>query len=741
VSSRKISAEIELPVAATLKIASLRVREGMSEHQEAEVEVASNEDVDFEPALTQPATLRLLINGQVVRRWTFKLAAAAYERVASGSRRYRLSLRDSLWFLRFVKATRKFRNTNTKAIVDTILGEGRVSVDWRLTRESWERNYCVQYRETNLDFVRRLLEFEGIYHTFDEDGVLGLADRSQASPPVEEAAYFELLDSAEALAHGQSGIHSFRMGARVAPGKATVHDFDWKKPSVDLRRSAEDDEFQELEVYDYPVGYREEAEGVFLAQIRLEALRVPARFAEGRASVPSFAPARMFTFGAAAGEDFAGEWLLTRVEHAFVDPRFEADEGNVKEAEPSYQNTFRVIPLEVPFRPPLVTPQPTVAGVHTAMVRGPAGEEIHTDKFGRFRGQFHWDREAKSTDDDSRWLRMLQEPATSITLARVGWEMSVGYIDGDPERPIGLARNINGVMLPTYTQPANKSRMTIRTQSYPGGGGYNELRLEDVAGSMHFDIRAERDYMGVVKRDRIEKIGSNHLHTVKAKFKHGVGRNQTVFIGGNSDTDLTGTHGGNIAGNRSKSVGGSENIDVGTSMVENVSGNDTESVGADRITNADGGVNRTVTETFKREIGGDWTIRAEAPIQLRTGTFTEEVGGSKITVAAAAGIAQAVTGTLEVDVGGSVTKTAGNNVSTSTQKTTITIGGSANFNAGKRIEIVGKTVELVARSSFTIAGGGGSITLTPGGIEMSGDVKLDAGTTITVTGSPDNITR
>jgi type VI secretion system secreted protein VgrG len=740
VTSRKIEVELSLPLAATLRVASLRVTEGMSEHCEAEVEVSTNEDVDFQPALTQPATVRLIVEGAVRRQWSLATSSAVFLGITSGTRRYRISLRDALWFSRFVKNTRKFRNTTGKDIAAKILAEGRVAASWALTRETWERKYCVQYRETNLDFVLRLLEFEGIYHTFDENGVLLLADRSQASPPVDGASYFELLDGAGALAQGQEGIHAFRKGARIAPGKATVHDFNWKKPSLDLRASAEAEVFSELEVYHSPTGYREAAEGAFLAQIRLEALRAGASFVEGRGSVASFAPARVFTFGPAAGDDFSGEWLLTRVEHTFVDPRFSTDTRTAGPSAPSYENAFRAIPRDVPFRPPLRTPRPTVAGVHTAMVRGPVGEEIHTEKHGRFKAQFHWDREAKGTDEDSRWVRMLQEPSTSITLARVGWEMSVGYIDGDPERPIGLARNINGVMLPTYAQPGNQSRMTIRTQSYPGGGGYNELRLEDSAGAMHFDIRAERDYVGVVKRNRVERIGNDHVQTCKAKLGRGVGRDQTLFIGGDSVTSCTGTLGLAVADDRTKTVDGNERIEAGRSVIEDVSSDDEEKVGADRTTTADRGIVRVVEEKLTRKFDADHTILAKGPIQLRTGRFTEIVGGSKSTTASGAGIQQAVTGALTVTVDGSVTRVAGDSVTTSAKSSVVTIEGSATLGAGKRVELVGKVVELEAKSRISLSAANLSITLTPGCAAMTGNVKLDAGTTITVTGTPDEIT-
>jgi type VI secretion system secreted protein VgrG len=638
--------------------------------------------------------------------------------------------------LRFTRSIRKFRNTNTKDIVSTILREGGVAASFRLSRaQTWQRNYCVQYRETNLDYVLRLLEFEGIYYHFDEDGVLILGDRSEASPPVDGTSYFELLTGADAMSDNEPGIYALRRGAKVTAGKATVHDYDWKKPSADLRRSAEAADFQELEVYSYPAGYREEAEGALLAQMRLEALRVPARVSEGRSSVPSFAPARLFTFGSAAGESFAGEYLLMHLTHEYRDPRFFGQPGG-----PSYRNLFRAIPRDVPFRPPLATARPTVAGVHTVMVRGPAGEEIHTNQYGQFKAQFHWDREAKSNDEDSRWVRVLQESAASLTLARVGWEMSVAYIDGDPERPMGIARNINGVMLPTYGQPANRSVMTIKTQTYPGGGGYNELRLEDAASRMTFDIRAQRDMTGVVRNDRSERIGNDHRTVCKAIYTHGVGRNQSVSIGANSTTTCTGVHGTSVKGSRSKSVDGNETIRADLTGAERHDANDHEEVGADRNTTAETGVARTVTLKLTRDIGADYTINAGGAVECNTSALTETIGGSKTTTAGGA-IQQAVTGPHTVEIGGNMTRNGSGGVGASANATTISVGTSATMTAGKKVTLHGKVIELVGESKLGFSAGGLSIELQPSGVTVKGTVKLDAGTKIVVTGNPDNITK
>ena len=573
-STRTMSFDLELGIDQPFSLVSCKVTEGISQLTRAEVIIAARDELDVSKVLTTAASLRIRLDGHEARKWTLKVGGLAFRGVEQDSLRFQLDLHDPFWLLRFTQNTRKFRNLTTEAIVTKILTECGVPFAWTTTRPCDERNYCVQYHETNLAFISRLLEFEGIYYTTDPDGTLTFADASGASPDL--PGTFDLLDASGALDRDSVGVHDFRRGARVTSGKSTVNDWDWKKPQSNLIATSSADGDTDLEVYEYPTGYRNVPQGSALAKLRVEALRAGAHFVEGRGNAPSFAPAHIFTFD--GDPAFAGDYLLTKIEHEMHTPGFDAANAT------TYENRFEAIPRAVSFRPQLVTPQPTIAGNHTAMVRGPIGEEIHTDKYGRFRAQFHWDREAKSTDDDSRWMRMLQESATSMTLARVGWEVSAGYIDGDPDRPIGIARHINGVMTPTYGTPANHTRMTIRTPSYPGGLGYNELRMEDVAGSMHMDMRAERDLNAKVENDKTETIGNNETHIVSKSFEHNIDRHQKVHIGAVSDTTVNKQDRLTVLNDRIMIVGGNENVDVKKEYTVTIGNNDTEKVGGSRIT-------------------------------------------------------------------------------------------------------------------------------------------------------------
>jgi type VI secretion system secreted protein VgrG len=602
--------QLRLEGIGDVSVVAAVVREGLSQRTQARLEVASTTPLDLGDTLAEP--LRLFVAGSQERWWTLVLGAARFAGDRDGSFRYLLDLYDAAWLLRFAKNTRKFRKQSAQQIVSKVLDECGVDHRWQLTGTPAVRNYCAQYRETNLAFVERLLEFEGIYYRFESDGTMVLGDDSRASEALSDDP-FELIEAAGAMDRGELGVHVLKKVARLEPGAVTLADYNWKTPKVLLRATALGDSHGDLEVYDYPAGFRKPDQGESLAQRRIEALRVPARQIHGRGNVLAFAPERSLTLASSCGEMFEGERLILEVEHAFVagdiEPvALEADTFELA-AGAGYENRFALLARDQPFRPPLETPRPRVGGTHTAMVRGPGGSEIHTDKYGRFRAQMHWDREATGTDADSRWVRKLQESATSMGLARNGWEMFLHYIDGDPERPIGVARAINGVMPPEYGLPASKNLMSIKTPSSPASGGYNEIKMDDSAGAQQIAVRAEKDLDQLVKNDRSESVGHDEQHEVGVDLARQVSGSQNITVGGNSDASFGEDHDITIGGDRSKSVAASERITVGGGKRDRIGGDDDETVGGVRLTIAGslsppdiGAMAKSAAQTFTRQL-------------------------------------------------------------------------------------------------------------------------------------------
>lgn len=719
----------------TFAAVSARVVEGMSELGGAWVEVSVGTDLDFEPFLEADGTLIITQGGFEIRRFTMRLASCRFIDEESGHLRYELELRPSFWFARLDKNVRKFRDQPTEKIVSTILGESSVPHSWKTTRTSNSRPYEVQYRETNLAFVSRLLEFEGFYYTFDPDGTMVIADASGGSPDVEGGAEYTLIEAADALSHGELGITYFERGANVAPGKATVNDYNWKTPALSLLASATGAKDTFLEVYDYPVGYRDKGTGEMLAKLRVEALTAQKRYVEGKGTVAAFAPAHIFSFSHEEAASFSGRYCLVHVEHTY------REEAGVMK----YENAFRAIPADVPFRPAVVTPRPTVDGNHTVMVRGPAGEEIHTDQYGRAKVQFHWDREGKGTDEDSRWMRVAQEISTSIALARVGWEMSVAYIDGDPTRPIGLARQINGQMVPTYQQPGFKNRMTIKTETYPGKDGFNELRMEDSSGAMTMDWHAQKDWRAIIEHDRTETIGVNLTQYVAAESARTVEKNQQVSIGGNQTRKIGGNVIGKVELDRTHSVGGNEDIKSASEGGLTVTGNDIENVGGSRMSRVGnsetGAIDRAVQESFTRIVGGASIHLAEGNIAHEGGeSLIEVAGGSKLTVATEQSIKQSVADKLGTFVTGFVLRKSLGDMSVSAKKTEVNVNASATFASAERMELRSKEIELVSSASITLKAGALEIKMTPSEVSFKGPLKKKSNTKITVRGNGEKLT-
>ena len=727
-------------------VVAAHIDERLSTTTTARVEIASTVPLELDDVLEKDATLLVAPFGLPERRFTLRVGHVDFLRIVDGSMRYAVQLFPAFWLLRFTQNQRKFRNLSAEAIISKILGEHQVAHRFELDRPTETRKYCVQYRETNLDFIHRLLEFEGIYYAFDDDGTMVLSDRSPSADPVPGQSVFDLIELGGAMQWTSIGIRELKKGRKVVSGAATVNDHNWKKPKVSLLASAAASEDAELEIYDYPVGFRREDQGAVLAKRRLEAYRVEASHVKGVGNAHTFGPGRTFTFGPLASSRFAGEYLLVGVQHRYRNGKFEHTAENAEATGITYENEFHAIPKEVPFRPPLVTPEPHIAGTHTAMVRGPSGEEIHTDSHGRFRAQFHWDREANGSDEDSRWLRNAQEVGTGTALARVGWEQSVAYLNGDPDRPIGVARNINGHMVPEYAQPVNKTRHAMKSPSYPSAsGGFNELRMDDIAGMMKMEWQAEKDHIIGVDNDRTEKIGGNETRSVATSFSATVGHDQSVTIGGNLKNNVGNDYILAVENDREKSVGADEIVKVTKVLSLSVGGEEVEKITGNRKVDAAeeaGSITRQIQRALTRE-AAEWIVKGDGNVELTVqDTLTETVAAAKTVEVIEGGISVRVGGKCEVKVTEDVSRVVATRMGYSAKETTIDVGADATLFAGEKITINGDAVILEAKSSLELRSGSVALKLGASSAAISGKMLIDAPSgKIRVSGNPDILTK
>ncbi|MGH7295684.1 MAG: type VI secretion system Vgr family protein, partial [Polyangiaceae bacterium] len=340
-------------------------------------------------------------------------------------------------------------------------------------------DYCVQYQETDLAFVSRLLEENGIYYFLEagDDGTLSLVvcDDSTACAPIAGDSTLKMRGLGTTA--DDDAILEVRGESRaVVSGKFVLRDYNFKTPQVDMTATAAGSSHTDFEVYDYPGRYLDPGDGNRLAKMRLQAEQAPSHTLALTLNCTRVSVGRKLTVSGSAASD--GDWLVTSVVHEFV----AGEEGEGGTRNNRYTCEAELIPATVPFRPARVTPRQVIEGPQTAAVVCPAGsqpEEIHTEENGQCKVQFHWDLVGKNDDKSTAWMRVAQlQTSGSMMLPRIGWEVVVEFLEGDPDRPIVTGRLYNGAFMPPYALPEGKTRTSIQTASTPGGGGSNEIRFE-----------------------------------------------------------------------------------------------------------------------------------------------------------------------------------------------------------------------------------------------------------------------
>jgi type VI secretion system secreted protein VgrG len=465
--------------------------------------------------------------------------------------RYSATMVPWLWLLTRSSDSKIFQNLSVPEIVQKIFGKPdfqSYSFKMNLQGSYTPKEYCVQYRETDFNFVSRLLEQEGIFYFFEhEDGnhtmVLGDSPQEHKLCPGQGTVKCQSVLSRVRVEEDM--IATLGRLQEIMVGKYTVKDFNFKMPSTDLKVEVPGKQRLgpgELEFYDYPADYTIRAEGETVANLRMQAEEAKITTITGSSSCRVFSSGYRFVLDGHYRDDMNNRaYVLKSVNHWASEPAGSSGD----EAEVAYVNSFVCIPWDVPFRPPMLTPKPLIGGVQTAIVTGPAGEEIYTEEFGRVKVQFHWDREGKKDDKSSCWIRVGQLWAGSswggVYLPRIGQEVIVDFLEGDPDRPIIVGCVYHGENKPHYDLPDHKTRSTIRSESSTGGDGYNEIRLEDKKGEEHFYLHAQRNHDIIVEKNLHRWVGEeSHLMTIKDQLED-VGGDNHLHVGGDLNEKVDGT--------------------------------------------------------------------------------------------------------------------------------------------------------------------------------------------------------
>jgi len=510
----------------------------------------------------------------------------------------------------------------------------------------------------------------------------------------------------------------------IRPDKVTTDAFNFKKPDLDLASEAEGPDDPGLEIYEYPGLYDVPADGSGLMNMGLERWQSGRKQAWGQGRCVRQTAGQLFTLGQHPRDDFNREFMLTRIEHFGSQPLMgEVTDG----ASMGYENRFLCMPSDVPYRPPQRSPKPTVNGVQTAVVVGPSGEEIHTDEHGRVKVQFHWDREGKNDDKSSCWIRVAQAWAGTswgaMFIPRIGNEVVVTFLEGDPDRPLIVGSVYHGTNVPPYGLPDNKTKSTIKTNSSAGGEGSNELCFEDKKGEEEIFLHGQKDWNTVIENDATQEVKNDELLKVGNNRMKEVVKDQGEKVGGNKAIAVDGNHDEQIKGNETQKVGGNAKRTVDGDQKVAIKKNSAESVGGDRTESVDGAMKLTVSKDYKHDVTGNSTLAVNKNL-----TSTVK-GDASSTVDGEA--SWAINKNMSVDVAKNHSRQVG-------EKDTITAGKQFRVEVGEgSITVKDDGTVTIAGKNITINGSGKLNVKTGGKLSMKvdGPVALEASGAVKVKGS------
>jgi type VI secretion system secreted protein VgrG len=538
---------------------------------------SENRSISFDSIVGKKATIKIIlrdgkeryINGLIS---SFSQAGSTMMEGGTNPKmlfHYNATLVPWFWMLTRTTDCRIFQNQKVPDIIKTIFQEyGFNDFDLNRLQGNYDpREYCVQYRETSFNFVSRLMEEEGICYFFEhkEDKhilVLGDAPSVFKPSPLHPSVSYKTITG---LDEDNDVITEFHIGQEVRPGKYTVNDFNFELPKVNLTSNVSGKDARKFEVYDYPGEYKTKGEGERIAGIRMQEEETPVTVANGSSICRGFTPG--FTFGLKDHyrRDLNKSYVITSVYHTCDLGVTYRSEGGGEDF--LYVNQFELLPHPTAYRPTRVTPIPIVYGSQTAMVVGPAGEEIYVDNYGRVKVQFHWDRLGKYDDKSSCWIRVSQNWAGkqwgAMFIPRIGQEVIIDFLEGDPDRPIITGRVYNANSMPPYSLPDEKTKSTIKTYSYKGGGGFNELRFEDKKGSEQVFIHGQKDMDFRLKNDFKTFVGNESHAIVKSDQMAEVRADNHLTVKGNNNEKIGGSASRNVSMSIDEKAGMKYAMDAG----------------------------------------------------------------------------------------------------------------------------------------------------------------------------------
>jgi len=526
--------------------------------------LSENAELHFDKVVGQPVTIELNLEDGSKRNFNGLLTEFHYAGASERLYRYKAKMRPWFWFLTRTADCRIFQEKSVPDIIKEVFRDnGMADFDDQLKGKYRKWEYCVQYRESDFNFISRLMEQEGIYYYFEHGPTkhtLVMVD--------EMATHSNFLDYATIPFNDFHGSHAvtedyldyWSTSQSIMPSLYSMRDFDFKKPKADLLSKIDPQDVKHVlpatlkpEVFDYPGEYTEPGDGMALVEIRLQELKCQQERVSAGGNHRGLAPGYTFTLSGHGRKDQEKEHLVLSIHHQINNAEFFGGSTTPVEL---YRCQVQLMKTDRHFRSARETPKPIVQGPQTAMVVGKSDDEIHTDEFGRVKVQFHWDRYGQNDENSSCWIRVSQLWAGknwgAMHIPRIGQEVIVSFMEGDPDRPIITGRVYNAVNMPPYDLEGNKTQSGIKSRSTKGGGveNYNELRFEDKKGSEEVYLHAEKNLTIKVEDAEAETVGSSITTNAGATISRSAGAD----INRTADDNITDMAGKNIVTESGKNM-------------------------------------------------------------------------------------------------------------------------------------------------------------------------------------------
>ncbi|HEX7508980.1 MAG TPA: type VI secretion system tip protein TssI/VgrG [Polyangia bacterium] len=692
--------------------------------------LSEDHDIPVDKVLGQSLTVHVKLDSGDTRFFNGIVTYFAKKGLSMRHTRYVAVLNPRLTIFDCARDCRIFFSQKAPALATEVLSlrgftdveSGSLKGDYR------QREYCVQYRETDFNFIQRLFEEEGIYYFFkheDDKHTLVLADSATAHAKVAGYETVLYVPKERKQAREEEHFWSLSVAGSLYAGKFTIvrgYDYSKARPSATLvenKPSQAPQPGSDFEDYDFPGGLSEKADAETEATVRVEGGHVGNTLIEVEGNTMGLGVGNLVTLKkplSAADDlnpfwsdaDFKKEYLITSATYSISINQYET--GDVAASDEPFKATYMLLDSQSPFRPVRHAIKPRIEGPQTALVVGPSGDEIYTDKLGRVKVQFDWDRLGKHDEKSSCWVRVAQVWAGkqwgAMHIPRIGHEVMVEFLDGDPDRPIITGRVYNTDNMPPYQLPDNKTQSGIKSRSSKGGSAsnFNELRFEDLKGKEEVYLQAEKDMNILVKNDetrsvghdRVKQVGHDETSTIKGNRTEDVDKNETITIHGSRSETVDKDESITISGGRTESVSKDESISI--------SGGRTESVGKDESVSIGGGRTESVGKNESISIGG---------------ARSETVGKSETVT---------ISGARKVDVGKAEDLTVGaGRKQTITGDDQVTVSKKILFDGGDEIMLKSGDASITLKKDGTIILKGKDVSITASGkinAKADGDVII-----------------